>query len=45
MIGYKKILKDKYSSSFNRLIISMLEVDPKNRSKMSQIYETLKPHE
>ena len=38
MNSYKKILKDKYSSNFNKTILSMLEMDPKNRSKMSQIY-------
>ena len=45
MNGYRKILKDKYSSQFNRIVLSALEVDPKNRCKMSQIYDTLKPHE
>lgn len=41
---YKKYLKEKYSTSFYQTVLSMIEIDPKNRTKMSQIYNNLKPH-
>ena len=41
---YKKYLKEKYSTSFYQTVLSMIEGDPKNRVKMSQIYKNLKPH-
>jgi len=44
MNGYKKIVKDRYSSSFNQVILSLIEIDPKYRTKISKVYESLKPH-
>jgi len=44
METYKKYFKEKYSTSFYKTVMSMIEVNPKNRIKMSQIYDTLRPH-
>ena len=41
---YKKYLREKYSTSFYKTVMSMIEIDPKNRIKMSQLYNTLRPH-